>query len=73
VTSRILPGFHPFLQFQEEGQVKEARREFLGYLKDFTHAMDAEGPSFYGRKISMPDVALAPWAVKLWILEHFKA
>jgi len=46
VTSRILPGFHRFLQFQEEDQVKEARREFLGYLKDFTHAMDAEGPFF---------------------------
>jgi glutathione S-transferase len=53
--------------------VKEARREFLGYLKDFTRAMDADGPFFYGEEFSMVDVAFAPWAVRLWALDYFKA
>lgn len=68
VTSRVIPGFHRFLQFQpwsdEEG-LKEVRDEFLGYLKEFTKEMDGEGPYFLGKEASLIDFVIAPWAVSI--------
>lgn len=65
-TSRIIPSFHRFLQFQplsdEEG-LEKVRGEFLGHLKEFTEAMDEEGPFFLGSEPSMVDFVVAPWAV----------
>lgn len=81
VTSRIIPAFHRFLQFQpSEGQSAEAaaqgldkaRQEFLSHLKEWTKEMDAEGPFFLGTDLSLPDLVLAPWAVRLWIFDEYK-
>lgn len=52
--------------------MKKARVEFLGHLKEWTKAMDEDGPYFAGWQISMPDLVLAPWAVRLWPLDEFK-
>lgn len=74
-TSRIIPAFHRFLQFQppsdKEG-LQGVKREFLGHLKDFTKEMHPEGPFFLGSDISMVDLAFAPWAVRLWVFDHYK-
>ncbi|KAJ4300776.1 hypothetical protein N0V90_002864 [Kalmusia sp. IMI 367209] len=72
VTSRIIPSYHRFLQHQGEDGLKEKQHEFLGYLKEFTKEMDAEGPFFLGKEFSLIDVVLAPWAVRLWVFDHFK-
>ena len=72
VTSRIIPAFHRFLQFQGKEEIDKARAEFLGHLKEFTRAMDSDGPYFLGKELMMPDVALAPWAMRLWPFDHFK-
>ena len=76
VTSRIIPSFYRFLQYQingdDDGGIGKLRSEFLGHLKQFTKAMDEEGPFFLGREFGMPDLVLAPWAVKLWVLDEFK-
>lgn len=76
VTSRIIPSFHRFLQYQssgdDDGGIQKPRTEFLGHLKEFTRAMDGEGPFFLGREFGMPDIALAPWAVRLWVFDDFK-
>lgn len=72
VTSRIIPSYHRFLQHQGQDGLKEKQQEFLGYLKEFTTEMDPEGPFFYGKEFSLVDVALAPWAVRLWVFDHFK-
>ncbi|KAI9685863.1 MAG: hypothetical protein M1822_004141 [Bathelium mastoideum] len=80
-TSRIIPAFHRFLQYQPQpGQseqeakqgLDEVRQVFLGRLKEFAKEMDAEGPYFFGIEPSLVDFVLAPWAVRLWIFDHYK-
>jgi len=74
VTSRIIPAFHRFLQHTKEKPytIDEARSEFLNTLLTFIKDADPEGPFFAGKQFTMPDVILAPWAVRLWIFDHFK-
>lgn len=80
VTSRIIPSFHRFLQYQpkegengdgEEG-LQKARTEFLAHLIAFTKEMDESGPYFLGSEPSMIDFIIAPWALRLWVFDHFK-
>lgn len=82
VTSRIIPAFHRFLQYQpsasdKDGQgpgtgIDKFRQEVLGHLKQWTEEMHPEGPYFLGAEPSLPDLALAPWAVRLWVFDEFK-
>jgi glutathione S-transferase len=34
--------------------------------------MHPEGPFFLGSEVSLPDIVLAPWAVRLWVFDDFK-
>lgn len=65
-TSRIIPSFHRFLQFQpmsdKEG-LAEARNDFVGKWRDFTQEMDKDGPFFFGSEPSLIDFVVAPWVV----------
>lgn len=74
-TSRIIPAFHRFLQFQpmddQEG-LKEVQQEFLKHLKEFAKEMDQDGPFFLGKEPSLIDLVVAPWAVRLWVFDHYK-
>jgi glutathione S-transferase len=82
VTSRIIPSFHRFLQYQPadgSGQdanadagLDQARQIFLSHLKVWTKEMHESGPFFLGEDISLPDLVLAPWAVRLWVFDEFK-
>ncbi|KAH7413282.1 glutathione transferase omega-1 [Cadophora sp. MPI-SDFR-AT-0126] len=74
VTSRIIPAFHRFLQHQpsSSSSIDGVRADFLDKLKQFTEAMDPVGPYFLGKEVSLIDLVLAPWAVRLWVFEHFK-
>ncbi|KUJ08606.1 glutathione transferase omega-1 [Mollisia scopiformis] len=79
VTSRIIPAFHRALQYQVTGEGNseagfgEVKGEFVSKIREFTEAMSSSsGPFFFGEEISMVDLILAPWAVRLWVFEHFK-
>ena len=73
VTTRIIPSFHCFLQFQPgESSIDTVRSEFLETLKQFADAMDEQGPFFVGTEPSLVDIILAPWAVRLWVFDHYK-
>ncbi|CZS88586.1 related to glutathione transferase omega-1 [Rhynchosporium agropyri] len=74
VTPRIIPAFHPFLQCQpsSSANIDDVRGEFLDKLREFTQAMDPDGPYFLGKEVSMIDLILAPWAIRLWVFDHFK-
>ncbi|KUI73914.1 Glutathione S-transferase omega-1 [Cytospora mali] len=74
VTSRIIPAFHRFLQHTPDKpySIEEARKEFLGTLTTWIKDADPEGPFFAGTTLSMADVILVPWAVRLWVFDHFK-
>ncbi|KAG9963952.1 glutathione transferase omega-1, partial [Aureobasidium melanogenum] len=74
-TSRIIPAFHRFLQFQPMSDtqgLEEVRQEFLGHLKEFTKEMDSEGPYFSGKDVGLIDLVVAPWAIRLWVFDHYK-
>lgn len=82
VTSRIIPAFHRFLQYQppspQEGasaaaELAKLRSEFLEHLKEWTRAMDPEGPYFLGKDVLLVDLVLAPWAIRLWVFDEFKS
>ncbi|EHY54854.1 hypothetical protein HRR83_005889 [Exophiala dermatitidis] len=74
VTSRILPAFHRFLQHTDKSPypLEKARSEFRDTLKTWIKEADPEGPFFLGKELSYADVCLAPWAVRLWVFDHFK-
>ena len=74
IGSRIVPSFYRFCQHQPHSSysIEEARSEFLGHLKTFIKEASPSGPFFIGSEISMPDIMLAPWLVRLWIFDHFK-
>jgi glutathione S-transferase len=65
-TSRIIPAFHRFLQWQpmsDKDGLAERRKEFLGHWLTLTKEMDEEGPFFLGKEPSLIDFVVAPWAV----------
>jgi glutathione S-transferase len=78
ITSRFIPSFHRFLQQQPSSSggsdeaLKDARSNFLGLIKEFTAEMETAGPYFMGSTPMMVDFLIAPWAVRLWVFDHYK-
>ncbi|MCJ1288054.1 hypothetical protein MMC26_007407 [Xylographa opegraphella] len=75
VSTRVIPSFQRFLQFQSNesnGSFEQVRDEFLNTLKDFTKAMDKDGPYFEGENPALVDFNMAPFALRLWVFDHFK-
>ncbi|KAK0863708.1 hypothetical protein LTS02_006456 [Friedmanniomyces endolithicus] len=74
-TSRLIPAFHRFLQWQplSDGEgLGRVREEFLGRLMELAEEMDGEGPFFLGKEPTLIDFVVAPWIVRLWVFDHFK-
>jgi glutathione S-transferase len=74
VSSRIVPSFYRWLQHLPEKNysIEEVREEFLGHLKTFVKEMDQTGPFFMGEMFSLVDACLAPWLVRLFLIDHYK-
>ncbi|KAF6833713.1 glutathione S-transferase [Colletotrichum musicola] len=74
INSRIVPAFYKFIQHtpEKEYSIDQVRNEFLGHIKTLTKEMDPEGPWFLGKAISLVDIMVAPWAVRLFLLDHYK-
>ncbi|KAI1313274.1 glutathione S-transferase [Xylaria venustula] len=74
VGSKIVPGFYRVLQHtpEKEYTIEEAREGFLGQIKTFVKEMDEGGPWFLGETFSLVDVMLAPWAKRLFLIDHYK-
>ena len=34
--------------------------------------MDETGPFFFGEEPSLVDFVMAPWAIRLWVFDHYK-
>jgi len=64
------------LQYQLKSQgdegLEKVRGEFVNNLKQFTEEMDSSGPFPLGSEMSLIDLIIAPWAVRLWVFDHFK-
>ncbi|KAB2575300.1 Glutathione s-transferase [Lasiodiplodia theobromae] len=76
VTSRIIPAYHRFLQFQiEEGGregFEKVKSEFLGHLREWIKEADPEGPFFAGKEPGAIDFSFAPWVIRTWVFDEFK-
>ncbi|KFG78815.1 putative glutathione-S-transferase theta, GST [Metarhizium anisopliae] len=75
VGTRIVPAFYRFLQHTPEKpySIEQARAEFHGHIRILTEQMDPDGPWFLGEHLSLVDISLAPWAKRLWLLDHYKS
>lgn len=87
ISSRIVPAFYRFLQHTPEKDdsytIQDARDELLKQTKVFTQQLlelDAEreelglaaGPWFLGEQFSLVDITLIPWALRLFLIDHYK-
>jgi glutathione S-transferase len=74
ISGKVIPGFYKLLQHTPDKAytVEDARREFLGHVRTLTEQMDPTGPWFLGPDISLVDISLAPWACRLFIIDHYK-
>ncbi|KAK5636753.1 hypothetical protein RRF57_012465 [Xylaria bambusicola] len=77
VGSKIVPAFYKFLQHTPEKDytIEEARENFLGHIKAFVKEMGDGangGPWFLGDRFSLVDVMLAPWAKRMFLIDHYK-
>jgi len=72
IGTNILPSFHRWLQF-EGNEKQRGREEFLENVHKFTEQLHPEGPYWLGKELTMPDIIIAPWIIRLWVVDHFKA
>jgi glutathione S-transferase len=76
ITTRIIPAFYKLLQHTPDKPftLDDARAELHRHIRAFVQeASPAEqGPWFLGAHFSLVDVMLAPWAKRLWLIDHYK-
>lgn len=85
ISSRIVPAFYRFLQHTPDKSysISDARSELLAHIKTFMkEVLDHEkeidipesekGPFFLGNRFSLVDITLVPWALRLFLIDHYK-
>ncbi|PHH82580.1 hypothetical protein CDD82_5505 [Ophiocordyceps australis] len=74
VSSRIVPAFYKLLQHTptKPYSLDQARHELHGHLCYLVQQMDSAGPWALGSSLSLVDISLAPWAKRLWLIDHYK-
>lgn len=74
VSGKIIPAFYKLLQHTADKAftLDDARQELHKHIHALTEQMDPEGPFFLGQELSMVDISLAPWAKRLWLIDHYK-
>lgn len=71
LTKKCIPAFYRTMQAQEENSRNEALNELVGALKKYIDQV--KGPWFSGADISLADIAIAPWVIRMYILEDYRA
>ncbi|KAM4062044.1 Glutathione S-transferase/chloride channel [Hirsutella rhossiliensis] len=74
ISTRIVPAFYRLLQHTPDKaySLDDARHQLHGHLRALTEHMDPAGPWFLGGDMSLVDISLAPWARRLWLIDHYK-
>lgn len=74
ISSRIIPAFYKFIQHTPEKaySLDQVRQEFQGHLRTFAKELDEAGPWFLGEDFSLVDISLAPWVLRLFLIDHYK-
>ncbi|KAL3146074.1 hypothetical protein ABBQ38_015423 [Trebouxia sp. C0009 RCD-2024] len=71
-SSKFVPLFYRVLVRQDKEQQTEVAKEIQEQLHWLEDRVDSKGPYFMGKEFSMVDVALLPWFIRLFILEHYR-
>lgn len=77
VGSRIVPAWYKLMQHTDGKPytIQEAREGLHKHLKAFAKEMldhGSGGSWFLGDTFSLVDVILAPWAQRMWLIDHYK-
>lgn len=74
ISTRIVPAFYRLLQHTSDKaySLESARAQLHEHLLAFAGEMADGGPWFLGERFSLVDVMLAPWAQRLWLIDHYK-
>ncbi|PCH35583.1 glutathione-S-transferase [Wolfiporia cocos MD-104 SS10] len=70
VSKAIIPAFYRTVQAQEPEKQQTGLQEFCKALR--TISEKAKGPYFLGEQFSFVDVAIAPWAVRDYIVKEHR-
>ena len=74
ISSKIVPAFYKLLQHTPDKaySLDQAREELHTRIRVFAQEMDPQGPFFSGEQFGLVDIMLAPWAKRLWLIDHYK-
>ncbi|KAK7741935.1 hypothetical protein SLS62_010870 [Diatrype stigma] len=83
ISNKIVPAFYRFIQHTPDKgySIEQARdnlhthiKTFVKEMADSTPSPDLEkgGPWFLGPRFSLVDIMLAPWAKRLFLIDHYK-
>ena len=72
ITKKIVANFYQILLLQDREKQEEAKGRFLDGLRTFAGVMSPDGPYFFGKEISLVDIALIPFAVRFDCLAYFR-
>ncbi|KAL6412198.1 glutathione S-transferase [Ilyonectria robusta] len=74
ISTRIIPAFYKLLQHTpaKKYTLDQAREELQSHIRSFVEQMDPQGPFFLGTSFSLVDICLAPWAKRLFLIDHYK-
>ena len=71
-SSKFVPLFYRVLVRQDRNQQKEVAQHIQDQFQWLEEQVDPQGPYFMGKRFSMVDIALLPWFVRIFILEHYR-
>ncbi|KAI0201195.1 glutathione S-transferase [Astrocystis sublimbata] len=74
IGNKIVPGFYRFIQHtpEKDYSLEDARANLLKQIETFAKELGDSGPWFLGDKFSLVDIMLAPWAKRLFLIDHYK-
>lgn len=84
ISNKIVPAFYRFIQHTPDKgySIEQARDNLHTHIKTFVKEMadsnpnpgseGEAGPWFLGRRFSLVDIMLAPWAKRLFLIDHYK-
>lgn len=77
IATKIIPGWYKVMQHTADKAftIDEARAELHKHIESLVKEMVdvSNGPFFLGDKLSLVDIALAPWAKRLFLIDHYKS
>jgi len=71
INNQIIPKFYKVMWATSAEDLKEKAISFEESIKKFEDAISEHGPYFGGDKISLVDIAVAPWFERLPAITHY--